>query len=106
MSEEEDEVQGNTEVAGDEGLVVELNAGGLDEDVEVLSQGDEAAEEQSDVGSPDAEGCLVREGVGGNVLRTTCPDEVDVRDEQGDPGEDTEDGGEVDEVDEDLAGVI
>lgn len=51
VAEEGDEVDGDTEVGGDEGGVVERLAC-VDEDSVVLGQGDEAAEEESDVRAP------------------------------------------------------
>lgn len=52
----------------------------------VLGQGDEDAEEDGAVGAVDAEGRGVGEGRGGDVLRDAGANEVDVRDEDGDPG--------------------
>lgn len=105
VSEDEHEVERDAEVAGDEGGIVE-ELGRLDEDGVVLGEGDEAAEEEGDVAAPDAEGSAVGHDVVGNLLDAAGLDEVDVSDEDGDPGQDTEDGGQVDKVLEDLLGVI
>ena len=91
VAEQEDDVQGNTEVARDEGGVVKgLTA--EDEDAVVLGEGDDAAEEEGDVAAPDAEGCLVGHDAVGDVLRLAALAEVDVGDEDGDPGQQAEDG--------------
>ena len=68
--------------------------------------GNKTAEEQSDVAAPDAERSLVGQGTVRDILGATSLDEVDVGDEDGDPGQNTEDGGQVDKVLEHLAGVI
>lgn len=106
VAEEEDEVERDTEVGGDEGGVVEALAGLDDEDAKVLGEGDDAAEEEGDVAAPDAEGRLVGHDAVGDVLGAAGLDEVDVGDEDGDPGQDAEDGGQVDEVLEDLTAVV
>lgn len=55
---------------------------------------------------PDAQRCPVRHGAVGDVLGAAGLDEVDVGDEDGDPGQDTKDGGQVDKVLEHLLGVV
>jgi hypothetical protein len=68
--------------------------------------GNKAAEEQGNVAAPDTERSPVGQGTVRDILGPTSLDEVDVGDEDGDPGQDTEDGGQVDKVSEDLARVI
>lgn len=88
------------EVAGDEVLDIEA----ANEDVEVLGERHEDAEGQRDVAAPQAEGRLVAHGLLVNVLCTACLHEVNVCHEDGDPGEQTEDRDQVDEVAEDNLG--
>lgn len=104
--EEEDEVERNIEVISDEGFEVERDIIGFDEDIEVFGKSDEVVEEECNVCVLEVKGCFVREGVFGNILCFVCFDEVDVSDEEGDLGEDIEDCGEVDEVNEDFVGVV
>ena len=103
VSEQQNQVQRDTKVASDEVLVVKVAiALVVGEGSKVLGQGDQAAPEQGEVGAPDTEGCGVRELLGGDTLSLAGAAEVDVSDEDGDPGEKTEDGGQVNKVAEDL----
>lgn len=102
VAEEKDDVERDAEISGDEVLVVELAGGGVDEDVEVLGQGDEDREEQADDSTPVALRGDVGHGAVGDVLRAASTEEEEVGDEDGDPGQDTEDGDEVDKVAKDL----
>lgn len=108
VTEDHDDVKWDTKVGGDEVLVVELAVSSWlviwDKVVESLEESDDAAEEEGDVGSPDStwrdEWHLAVE----DTLGLAGSHEVDVRDKDGDPGKDTEDGDEVDEVGEDGLG--
>ncbi|KFH40351.1 hypothetical protein ACRE_089840 [Hapsidospora chrysogenum ATCC 11550] len=105
VAKDEHEVQGNAKVASDKGGIVE----GLavpDEDGEVLGEGNQAAEEERNAAPPRAQGRTVGQFAVGNVLHTASLDEVDVRDEDGDPGQKAKDGGQVDKVLEDGASVV
>jgi len=64
--------------------------------VQVLGEGDQAAEEQADDGPPLAERSDVWHLIIGDTLSFSCTDEEDVRREQRDPRQQTEDGGKVD----------
>lgn len=83
-----------------------LAAGVVDEDVEVLEDGDQDAEAQGEVGAVQAKGRGVGQLRRIDALGSAGFHKVDVRDQDGDPGEDAEDGDEVDEVAEDFAGVV
>jgi hypothetical protein len=93
ISKDHPQIQRNTKVSGNEVLVVEVpvGVGRVHEHGVVLGQGDEDAEEDGAVGAVDAEGRGVGEGRGGDVLRDAGANEVDVRDEDGNPGEEAED---------------
>lgn len=98
VAEEHDDVERDSKISSDEVLVVKLAGGGVDEDVEVLGQGDEDREEQDDDGTPVALRGDIGHGAVGNVLGATSTEEEEVGDEDGDPSQDTEDGDEVDKV--------
>lgn len=108
VTEDHDDVEWDSEVGGDEVLVVELSVSSWlvvwHKVVESLEESDEAAEEERDVGSPDSswrdEWHLAVE----DTLGLASSNKVDVGDQDRDPGEDTEDGDEVDEVGEDDLG--
>lgn len=100
---DQDEVDGNTQVSSDEGGVLGLE---VRKDVVVLGQGNDNAEEQGDVGAPDAERSEVGHGAVGDTLGNAGAAETDVGNEDGDPGQQTKDGGQVDKVAEDRLGVI
>ncbi|KAI6764611.1 hypothetical protein HG531_012498 [Fusarium graminearum] len=92
VAEDEDQIDGNTQVTCDEGLVL-LAAHDLtrllvaDKDVVVLG---------GDVG----------ESLVGQTLSLLGAAPEDVSGEDGDPGQETEDGGQVDKVAKDLCGVV
>jgi hypothetical protein len=92
-----DDVKWDTQVRGDEGRVIEVT----EEDVECLEEGDQAAKSNGDVGSNDTEWSNVGEGTVWDTLCLTSLDEVDVANQDGDPGQETEDGDQVHEVSED-----
>lgn len=94
------------EVTGDKVLVVKSTVGSTSKNVEVLGQSNKAAEEQRNNGSPETERSSVGHLVSGNTLGATSANEPDVRNEQRDPGQQTEDRGEVDEVSENGLGVV
>lgn len=106
MAKQEDHVDWDTNVSGDKVDVVELDAFGVDESVVVLGQADEDAEKQGDTSANHACGRDVGHGAVGQVLGLAGAQEVDVGDEDGDPGEDTKDGGQVDKVAKHLFGVL
>lgn len=91
-------------VASDEVLVVEVTVASARKNVEVLGQSDKATEEKCNDGSPETEGSDVGQLVVGDALSTACADEPNVRNEQRDPGQQTEDGSKVDEVAENDRG--
>jgi len=103
VSKQQDQIQRNTKVSSDEVLVVKVAIALIvGEGGKVLGQGDQAAPEEGEVGAPDAEGSSVGELLGGYALGFAGAAEVDVGDEDGDPGQQTEDGGQVDKVAEDF----
>ncbi|GKT67100.1 hypothetical protein ColTof4_12728 [Colletotrichum tofieldiae] len=106
VAEDEDDVKRNAEVASDESLVLLLAEVSAGEDIVVLGEGDDDAEEQSAIGAPDTKRCDVRQDLVGDVLRLAGLAPPDVSDEDRDPGEQTEDGRQVDEVAEDSLGVV
>ena len=106
VAKEEDEKHGDTNVTSDEVDLLELDAVLRDEGGEVLGEADEDAEEQSNHGADLADGRNVRHGTVVKTLSLACLQEEDVGDEDGNPGHQTEDRGEVDEVAEDLLGIV
>lgn len=107
VSEDQNQIQGNTQVSGDEVLVVEVAPFlVVREDVVVLGENDQNAETQGDVGADDAEGGDVGQVGVGDVLGATGAHEVDVGDQDRDPGQETEDSDQVDEVLEDGLRVV
>lgn len=104
------EVEGDAQVSGEEVLVVELFAAlaALDvhEDVEIFEDGDDDAEAESEVGAVEPKGRRVVHLRLVDALGAPGFDEVDVRDEDGDPGQEAEDGGQVDEIAKYLAGIV
>lgn len=106
VPEDETEVERDTKVSGDEAFVVEVAVIlAMDEDVVALCEGNDAAEGESEVGACGAQGGLVYEVGIGDVLGFSGAHKVDVGDEQGDPGEETEDGDQIHKVFEDGLGV-
>lgn len=77
----------------------------MDEDVVALCEGNEAAEDEGKVGACGAEGGFVDEVGLRDVLGFAGANEVDVSDEQGDPGEEAKDGDQIHKVFEDGLGV-
>lgn len=106
VSKDHDDVEWDTEVSSDEVLVIEVSVclWVWDEVVESLEEGDEAAEEEGDVGSPNSSWRDKWHLAVKNTLGLAGSDEVDVRNQNRDPGKDTKDGDEVDEVGEDDLG--
>lgn len=106
VAEDEDKIDGDTEVSRDEALVVKVHSILVDENIEVLSEADKDAEEEADGRTPEA----LRRDVGKlalwNVLGLACADEVEMGNEDGDPGEQTEDCGEVDKVSKNLGCIV
>ncbi|GKT46287.1 uncharacterized protein ColSpa_06468 [Colletotrichum spaethianum] len=106
VAEDEDEVKRDTEVTGDEGLVLLLAKVAADEDIVVLGKSDDDAKGQSAVRAPDTEGGDVGKDLVGDVLGLAGLAPPDVGDKDRDPGQQTEDGSQVDEVAEDSLGVV
>lgn len=104
VSEDQDQVDRNSKVSSDECRVISAEI--TDENIKVLGQCNQDAEEQGDVRAPDAQRCVVRHDIVGDALSLTGATEGDVGDENGDPGQETKDGRQVDKVGEDLLGVI
>lgn len=96
------------ETTHDKVLVVKvsicLRAG--DEDGEVLGQGNQGAECKSAIAAPQAEwrSVLEQRAIIGYTLRSSGLDEVNVGDENGTPGQESEDGHEIDKVAKDCLG--
>lgn len=106
VPEDQHQVQRDTEVGRDEVLVVEVAPlRVVGEDVEVLGQGDDNAEEQGTVGAGNTERRGVGHALDGDLLGLASTHEVDVGDQDRDPGQQTEDGDQVDKVLEDGLGV-
>lgn len=98
-------IQSGSAETYDKVLVVEVavSLGIRMEDREVLCQSNETAERQCNVAAPQTERRLVSQ-LAALVVNSLSPsglDEVDVRDEDGDPGEQTEDTDEIHEIAED-----
>ncbi|KFZ18975.1 hypothetical protein V501_00877 [Pseudogymnoascus sp. VKM F-4519 (FW-2642)] len=109
VPEDHDEVQWDTQVRSDKVLVVPLAVRVLasvlgQEEVEALEDGDQTAEDETDVRAPESAGRDEGHGAVGDVLGAARAHKVDVGDQDGDPSEETEDGDEVDEVLEDRHG--
>lgn len=108
VPEDHDDVERDPEVRGDEVLVVPLAVAVLrvvrHEVVEALEEGDQTAEEEGDVGSPDSARGDERHGRVWDALCFASTDEVDVGDEDGDPRQEAKDCDEIDEVLEDGLG--
>ena len=92
-----DDVDRNSDVVGDERLVLE----GGHERIETLEDGERDGEEQRDVAEVRLEGGLVRESVSRDPLSLHGPVEADVRSQDRDPGEGSEDRDRRDKVVED-----
>lgn len=108
VPEDHDEVEWDTEVGRDEVLVVPLSVALLwNEVIVTLEECNQAAEDEGDIRSPDASWCDESKLVVGDTLGLASADEVDVGNQDGDPGKDTKDGDQVDEVLEDgLGGAV
>lgn len=105
VSEDHDDEQWNTEVASNDVAPVDhALVSGWNKVVESLEEGNQAAEEESSNGSGGTEWCNVGQSSIWNALCFASADEEDVRDENGDPGQDTENRNQVDEVGKDLLG--
>lgn len=94
------------EITGDEVLVVKVAVFALGEDVEVLSQRNQAAEEQRNVRSDEAKWSSVRQLVVGDTLSSARTHKEDVRNQKRDPGQQTKDGSQVDEIPKDNGRVV
>lgn len=94
------------EVTSNEVLPVKVAIFALGKDREVLGDGNQDAEEQSNVGSNQTERSDIGHLVLGNALSTTSADEENVRYQKRDPGQETKNGGKVDKVAENNLGVI
>lgn len=104
------QVQGDTKVRGDEVLVIPLSVRALaivlgNEEVEALEDGNQAAEDEGDVRAPESAGRDKGHGAVGHVLRAASAHKVDVGHQDRDPGQESEDGDQVDEVLEDGHGA-
>lgn len=103
VTEDEYQVDGDTEVAGDESGGVPA---ALDEYFETLGQGDEDAHGEGAVRPPNAQRRHVRHLGVREALRLARAHEPDVRHQNRDPRHQAEDGDHVDEVREDGLGVV
>lgn len=77
----------------------------MDEDVEALSERNDAAEDEGEVGACGAKGGCVYEVRVRDVLGFAGANEVDVGDEQRDPGEKAKNGDQIHKIFEDGLGV-
>ena len=104
------QVQRYPQIPRDEILVVEIHRAFsgfiVHKNVKVLEDGDEDAEHEREIGAVEAKGGGVGHLGIGDALGAPGAHKVDVRDENGDPGQQAEDGDEVDEVGEDDFGVV
>lgn len=103
VPQDHEKVQRDTQVCSDEVLVVPLSVRALTrvlgkEEVEALEDGNQDAEAETDVRAPDSAGRDKGQGAVGNVLGTTSAHKVDVGNQNRDPGQESEDGDQVDEV--------
>ena len=94
------------EIASDEILVVEFGTANVGEDGKVLGKGDQAAEEETNAGANKTERRNVGELVIRDALGAACADEENMRHQEGDPGQQTEDSDQVDKVAENNLGVL
>lgn len=97
----EEEVNGDSDVIGDEVLVAEA-AG---PDIEAVEEDDDREEHQRDPGEVRLEGGLEDEGVAVNTLGLESSVEANVRNADGNPGEEGGNGGQVLEPGEDGVGA-
>lgn len=109
VPEDHDKVQRDTQVRSNEVLIIpraiRVLASVLGQKVvEPLENGDQAAEHETDVRPPDSAGRDKGQGAVGDILSAARAHEVDVRHQDGDPCQESEDGDEVDEVLEDCHG--
>lgn len=111
VAEDHEEVEGDAEVAGDEVSVVEflepfLTSLVVHKDVKVLEDGDDDAEAKGEVGAPQAKRSHVVHLTLVDALGPSRLDEINVRHQDGDPGQDAEDGDQVDEIIEYFLRII
>lgn len=108
VTKDEHEVDWDTNVSGDESLVIKVAVGFwvLDERTVVLGESDEDAHEQSAVRAVDAKRGNVRHVLVLKTLGASGTDEEDVGDKNRDPGHKTENGDDVHKVQEDGTGVV
>ena len=110
IPEDHAQIQRDAEVTGDEIFVVEIDGAlaGLvvDEDVKVLEDGDDDAEDEGEIGAVQAERGRVGHLRLGDALGAAGAHEADVRHEDGDPGQQAKYGDQVDKVGEDDFGVV
>lgn len=93
-------------ISSDEVLVIKAAVAAPGEDGEILGQGDQNAEEQGNVRSNETKRRSVSHLVFGDTLSPACANEPDVGYQERDPGQESEDGGQVDKVAEDSLGVV
>lgn len=99
--EEEAEVDGDSDIVGDE--AVDLEAAG--DGVETVEEDDQAEEDEAEPGEVRLEGGLENEGIAINALRTKGLVELDIGNANRAPGEDGADGSQVLEPRECLTGA-
>lgn len=98
VTKDHDQVERDTNVTGNEGLVIPVAVLVLDKDVKVLEDGNEDGGDKSTVRSSSSEWGDESQLIVGNTLGLASANKVDVGDKDGDPGKDTEDGDHVDKV--------
>lgn len=96
------------QITSDEILVVKVAIGLFvsSEDAEVLCQGNQNAEEQSNVRASQTKWSSVSHLILGDALSPTRAHKEDMRDQEGDPGQQTENGGQIDKVTKHNFGII
>ena len=102
VTKDHDQVKRDAQITGDEIRGVEgLTAFAtldMHEDVKVLEDGNHDAEHQGEVGAVEAEGSDVVHLILVDALRPAGFDKVDVRHENGYPGQEAEDGDQIDKI--------
>ncbi len=110
VSKNHDQVERNPEISRDEIDVVELLAAlaafFVDEHVEIFENGNQDAKDQGEIGPPQTKGGRVRQAMLFDALGAARLHEVNVRHEDGDPGQDAENRHQVDEILEDRPRIV
>ena len=109
ISENHDQIERNAKVSSDEVLVIKnlvLPLGIMHKDVEILEDGHHDAEYERKVRPIQPKGCSVRHHILAHPLRAPSAHEPDVRYKNRNPGQQAEDGDQIDKIREDFFGVV